>query len=179
MVRGVLLYFPFTDGVETTPLRSKFSLGAVETDLDDYYGAPVISSTRNGSSSAARSSYSQAPVASQHGTTDAPIIIDLDSTTENGEDVFSILWANRLVPDTTVQRLPFFPYTGEKIAADVSEYWKVRIKGFLFLDWKFEYISNNKLQIQVNPNFSKFLNSKEVRLATSYLPRDIKHNMLS
>ena len=183
LIKAILLYFPFNDGSETTPQRSSYSLGAVSTDLEEYYAAPVISGNHRSSSSSggARVGLSQgnALVGTQHGTVDAPILIDQDSVIDTDEDVFSVLWQNRLVPDTTVQRLPCFPFREEKLQADVSEHWKKRVKGFLFLDWKFEYISNNKLQIQVTPSFAKFLNSKEIRSAISYQPREMRQNLIS
>lgn len=75
------------------------------------------------------------------------------------EDVFNVFWQHRLVPDTTVQDLKIFPTKGQA-EKDISDRWKYRLKGFLFLDRKFPHITNNKLQIQVD-NFNNFLNSKE------------------
>lgn len=170
------MYFPFTDGVETTPQRGSFSLGVAPTDYEEYYAAPVLSSSSSG---AARGGLSQMPTLTQQGSADAPILIDQDTAVDTEEDLFSILWANRLVPDTTVVRLPCLPYRGEKLSVDVSEHWKNRVKGFLFLDWKFGHISNNKLQIQVYPNFTHYLNSREIRNAISYQPREIKQNIVS
>ena len=78
------------------------------------------------------------------------------------DGVFSVFWGDRLVPDTVVKRLPFFPafksfFTKEGLPANVEH----RIKGFLFLDWNFKHISNNKLSIQVDPSFSAWMNSIE------------------
>jgi hypothetical protein len=77
---------------------------------------------------------------------------------EPREDIFNVIWQNRLVPETTVRELHFFP---KRKVVELNEKWKHRLKGFLFLDWNFGHISNNKLQIRVDPNFNDWLNKKE------------------
>lgn len=79
------------------------------------------------------------------------------------EVVISIFWQDRLVPETTVSRLSFFPDYKNRfqcIRNEIAENWKARIKGFLFFDWSFNHISNNKLKIQVDPNLEDWLNQK-------------------
>lgn len=78
-------------------------------------------------------------------------------------DVFNVIWARRLVPDTIVSKLPFFPKASTKGTSDkanLPENWRCRMKGFLFLDWNWRHISNNKLAIQIDPNFDNWLMTK-------------------
>lgn len=86
--------------------------------------------------------------------------------------VLSVFWQNRLVPNTMLQELPFFPKTTSKFSCDklgLPENWKGRLKGFVFLDWNFNHISNNKLMIQVTPSFNSYLN-KDVKEQIRYCP---------
>ncbi len=67
----------------------------------------------------------------------------------NNQTVY-VYWQNRLVPETTISWLDFFPKP--KLSdATLGKNWKDRILGLLFLDWNFPHISNNKLKLLVDP----------------------------
>jgi hypothetical protein len=77
-------------------------------------------------------------------------------------------WQNRLVPWTVLHNLALFDHVEKYIKdqkANVSEFWRRRIVGVLFLDWHFEDISNNKLKF--NTSLTNLLNSKH---KLSYTP---------
>ena len=44
----------------------------------------------------------------------------------------------------------------------ISEHWKHRVKGFLFFSRSFEYISNNKLKLQVYPSLQVHLSDERI-----------------
>ena len=89
-------------------------------------------------------------------TDDDHVLIDdldfeVDDTDANAIDIF---WVNRLVPETKLNHLPLLPNLktrGDCDANKISEKWRDRIKGFVFLDHSWDSISNNKLKIQVDP----------------------------
>jgi len=66
---------------------------------------------------------------------------------------FDIFWQHRLVPESKVSSLSFFPKglrsAHQCEAVSVSVNWRRRLRGFLFFDAEFTHISNNKLKIQV------------------------------
>ena len=99
--------------------------------------------------------------------------------TKFDSNVFSVFWQDRLVPESVVSSLPFFPFLKRKSvqaknAGEIAANWTERIKGFLFFDWSFTQISNNKLKIQVDPNLHEWINSKSVESNTIFNPKEIK-----
>jgi hypothetical protein len=111
-VQGMLFYFPYFEGKESRPM----SLSSFE---DTY-----LTSRAAGGSSERDDDYSRA----------TEILMEQDPT-------FSIYWQDRLVPESTVNRLPFFPTCTTRYDCsreDIPERWKFRIKGFLFFDWDFQ-----------------------------------------
>jgi hypothetical protein len=82
----------------------------------------------------------------------------------------SIYWQNRLVPETGIDRLPFFPIARSRLQCDtanIPENWRGRIKGFIFFNNKFTHISNNKLRLQVDPDLETWLEKKFKEKAAS------------
>jgi hypothetical protein len=61
-----------------------------------------------------------------------------------------VFWQNRLVPQTINLLLPFYPKVKEVTNSKIV--WGERVVTFLFLDWSFPYISNNKLKINMTDN---------------------------
>ena len=84
-----------------------------------------------------------------------------ESDAIDSDPTFTIYWQDRLVPQSSVMKLPFFPKSVETFAKcknkSISYNWMNRIKGFLFFDWNFRHISNNKLKIQI-PDINEWLN---------------------
>jgi hypothetical protein len=68
-----------------------------------------------------------------------------------------VFWQNRLVPQTINLLLPFYPKVKEVTKSNVV--WGERVVAFLFLDWSFPYISNNKLKINLLEN--EWINNKQ------------------
>jgi hypothetical protein len=88
-------------------------------------------------------------------------------------NIFDLLWVDRLVPESSISQLTFFPDPIEKklINENIAPLWKNRVKGYLFFDRKFP-ITNNKLRIQVDPDISTWLNDKKRSREITYLPKN-------
>ena len=90
---------------------------------------------------------------------------DLSSTLHKLHDTstFSIFWQNRLVPESVINKLPLFKNI--KVTdldcdnAGIARKWRDRLKGFLFFDWNFHSISNNKLKFTLEPSLEIYLNN--------------------
>lgn len=78
--------------------------------------------------------------------------------------VFSVFWQDRLVPETVLNRLPCFKDLPSSVidcsSQSIAHQWRGRIKGFLFFDWEFHNISNNKLKFTVEPSLEGWLNEQ-------------------
>lgn len=149
-VSVILLYFPFESGAESKPpfhIRNSVE-DSNHTADNEHHG-----SQQNRSSSSSSQMASRTLSSSSSSSSSVPIIID----DEPQDDIFNVFWLNRLVPETTLKELPFFPGSSAK---DISEKWKHRLKGFIFLNRTFEKISNNKLRITLD--FDEWLNDKKV-----------------
>eukprot|EP01037_Dinobryon_pediforme_P022119 gene22119-23170_t len=84
---------------------------------------------------------------------------DAANTSKLDTSIFRVFWQDRLVPESTVSSLPFFKNVQNKSALaakgeNLSDKWHSRIRGYLFFDWNFTQISNNKLKIQVDPSLN-------------------------
>ena len=140
-MKGVIFYYPHTIEGETRPSMEPY--GKDDTDTES------VSTSGAGGASA------------RIGGLDAGTA-KLDRTFR--EPVFSVIWGGRLVPETHVNSLPFFPKLMNRAkceALQLPENWTGRIKGFLFLGSDFEHIQNNKLQIRVSPNLEAYLHARE------------------
>lgn len=100
-------------------------------------------------------------------------VIDQSAQNEVGEGDSStqtvyVYWQNRLVPETTIPWLDFFPKP--KVSdTSLGKNWKDRILGLLFLDFDFPHISNNKLKLIIDPMEWLSVKKKvEVDLSTSH-----------
>jgi hypothetical protein len=76
-----------------------------------------------------------------------------------------VYWQDRLVPETVLSQLPFVPKSIQalknmELNEGISPNWKGRLVGFLFFDWEFHHISNNKLKICVEPDLNTWLNGE-------------------
>lgn len=83
----------------------------------------------------------------------------------------NIYWQNRFVPESSLERLPFFPAARSRLQCSkerIPENWRGRIKGFLFFDNKFTHISNNKLRLQADPDFETWLITKAKAKSVTY-----------
>jgi hypothetical protein len=75
----------------------------------------------------------------------------------------SVYWQDRLVPETEIKTLPFYPSAKSATQCDQEKIpvkWRDRVRGFLFFGWDFRHISNNKLKFKVDPNMDAWLNDK-------------------
>lgn len=146
-IKGFLLYFPVYLGASTRP---KFQL--LETT----------------STSTATASATQESSKNNLSITDSN-----NSSDDNVDQIIRIYWQDRLVPETIISQLSFFPKTTkidlEKLGIGTN--WKQRLVGFLFFDWKFKHISNNKLKIRVQPDLNTWLNSKSIISETIIEPK--------
>ena len=80
-----------------------------------------------------------------------------------GASMINVYWQDRLVPETTLSALPFFPdYKRPSMCETmgIPANWRDRLQGYLFFGWDFPHISNNKLKFQVDPNLDEWLNNK-------------------
>jgi hypothetical protein len=62
--------------------------------------------------------------------------------------ILDVFWSDRLVPESRVDSLPFFPDSRTELAEKerLGDKWRQRIHGSLFFSWHFP-ISNNKLRL--------------------------------
>ena len=149
-VEGVLFYYPFTEGVEKRPyagqIKAKANTPSGLETRDDGAVVEYISDDDDGSPSASATSNTNAQ----------QVFRDNDPT-------FTIYWQDRLVPQSSVMRLPCFPdliTLAQCNSESIAFKWMNRVKGFLFFDWNFRHISNNKLKIQI-PDINQWLNDKQ------------------
>ena len=109
---------------------------------------------------------------------------DDDEEEENVRQAFPVVscyWQNRMMPLSSLQKLPFFPDAKSKSQCDnekLPENWRGRLKGYLFFDWNFRHISNNKLRIQVDPNIDDWINAKERGKDIHFSPTTAKNQFL-
>ena len=166
IVQGILFYYPF-DGKETRPSgRIKYKCPPSVTVLDDAY-----------TDEDERELYEGVP----------------DTDIESGEShtqgethqggavgsVFSVFWSDRLVPETKLKSLSFFPKINklqELVKKKIPGKWHSRLKGFLFFDHRYEKISNNKLKIL--SNLELLLNSEKSIGPLKFTPRNPQDDML-
>ena len=122
-MEGIIFYYPFEGGRETKPTR--FESKATE---DDEEGAEEGRHRH-----------------SQHRDEDEEDNANADTS------VFDVFWQRRLVPESKVSVLKFFPKNDKyhSMQNNLPEAWRGRLKGFLFFDASFRHISNNKLKIRV------------------------------
>ena len=126
-------YFPHNGSSETLPSRSyvkdSLSAGSASEDADDI---PT-------QASALTQGPAQAPTSSASSS---------GSMTVAAERTLDVFWCHRLVPDSGLDSLPFWPSTKwENANLDkVGSHWRQRLHGSLFFPWHFP-ISNNKLKL--------------------------------
>lgn len=100
---------------------------------------------------------------------------NITSLQYNYDPTFTIYWQDRLVPESFITKLTFFPdAVTKKQCSDkgLPEKWRWRVKGFLFFDWHFKHISNNKLKLQV-PHLNDWINCKETEKYLLYRPKNV------
>eukprot|EP01039_Chlorochromonas_danica_P002706 gene2706-2956_t len=112
---------------------------------------------------------------------------DHDNTSDGGESSvnqpkYFVYWQRRLVPQSTWSTLPFFDKLNDPKTnlsnLGVALNWPKRIQGFLFFDWTFNHISNNKLRLLVSPDFNTWVNSKEVKDKMLVKPKDCANRFM-
>ncbi len=92
--------------------------------------------------------------------------------------LFSVYWQGRLVPESKMNELKVL-FDGLVTVralreAGISPHWRDRVKGFLFFDSKFTFISNNKLRIAVESGLETWINSRDIYDNTMTDPRKSK-----
>lgn len=191
-MEGLIFYFPFKRGKETRPslpthyesASMRFKANSKRSSLS--YPKPKVSAGKGLSQSQSRK----------------PVVIDVtdDNEGESSDDMedynedeqdeeerhekkkreaqsknISIYWQNRLVPETGLDRMPFFPIARNRFQCSmegISENWRGRVKGFIFFNNKFTHISNNKLRLQVDPDLETWLEKKfKEKAATCDVPK--------
>jgi hypothetical protein len=198
----MILYFPFVGGKETRPISSarnrKPSRRSISSSSSNQFSStqgnrsstqstqPTAEGSRrsNGTANTANSSSSPGPAHLNDIINLANDSSDIESDIEgldederrdkiNVVNPVSIFWSNRLVPESFLKKLPFFPTAHTKAlcdAAGLPENWRGRIKGYLFFDYEFRHISNNKLKLQVDPNIEDWLNDKKLLKSLAFVP---------
>jgi hypothetical protein len=100
-----------------------------------------------------------------------------DLTADDDDSLFRIYWQNRLVPETKLNKLSFFPEAKTLLQCDklgIAHQWKSRIKCFLFFDANFHNISNNKLNLRLDPDLQTWITSAPVVRQSISLPKNVK-----
>ena len=103
-------------------------------------------------------------------------------TPHSTDGLFSVYWQGRLVPESKMNELKVL-FDGLITArvlreAGISPHWKDRVKGFIFFDSKFTFISNNKLRIAVESGLETWINSRGIYEKTITDPRESKLGVL-
>lgn len=103
------------------------------------------------------------------------LISEKDVNICSGE--LSICWQRRMVPQSKVSNLNFYPSYKNKLQLErrgLKSNWKNKIFGFLFFDGTFSHISNNKLKLTL-PDLNSWINQKEIITK----PKSIEDNFTS
>lgn len=85
----------------------------------------------------------------QEGQETRPLLLDIEDNADS-TTIFRVFWQDRALPEAKVSNLPFFPGIRDLsrlVDNGVASKWRSRLVVFLFLDWDFQNISNNKLKI--------------------------------
>jgi hypothetical protein len=102
---------------------------------------------------------------------------DEDPIAETDKDynIVRCFWQSRLLPESHLQKQPFFPATSNKL----PDNWKGRVVGCLFFNRQFTRISNNKLKITL-PDFNRWINERRAQEGAKviYRPRGLDSKVL-
>ena len=152
----------------------------VKDEIDDRKSRVTIKNDSRGNSSSSsrsvrrsndglksKSSHAVSPLSrSGYGSTPTPL------------PMFNICFVGRLTPNSTCEKLAFFPVFAEsKLECEnlqIGWNWKSRIKGFLFFDAEFKHISNNKLRINMPgyQDLNAYLNDAQNNRTFLYSPKN-------
>jgi hypothetical protein len=169
-VQGLILYFPSEAGRETKP-------------TGQIIQHPVLAlgsgSARNESRKLNASSKT---VSIEDSSDEEDIFCSIQDMTADGDEddnmpLCRIFWQNRLVPETTLDKLSFFPDLKNVAQIDklgIPNLWNHRIKCFLFFDANFHCISNNKLKLTVDPDLQTWITAPTVVKESRYTPKNTK-----
>jgi hypothetical protein len=100
----------------------------------------------------------------------------VDDLPPEEDKLFRVYWQNRLVPETQLSQMPFFPQAKTLLQCErlkIPVGWKDRLRGFIFFDSNFVNISNNKLKIKADPDFETWIHEKEIKRRITYNPKNI------
>lgn len=173
VVEGLILYFPFRNGKESKPTHSIVPhVGKAARGKGSSSGSLLLNEEfedDSDSDEAARTSRS-CDRSKVYDRIDNAFDLDMDSwegyeTYQSRQDrsVFSVYWQNRLVPNSVCDRIPIFNQIASSALGleeqKIASKWQGRIKGFLFFDWSFHNISNNKLKLTLDPSLEGWLNA--------------------
>jgi len=153
-VQGMLFYYPFEGDKESRPMVSTKKCDSAHPDEGLFV-------ENRGKSQLSRS---QDDVIAEEGEVDDVDSYDPDRSSFREQAMCDIYWVNRYVPQSFLRKLPLFSKglttLAECEAAGLPLKWRNRLKGFLFFNHSWEYISNNKLKIQVDPDIDTYINSR-------------------
>lgn len=191
-MEGLIFYFPFLHGKETRPsLPTHYESASMRIKANHKRGS--LSYPKQRVTSGKGLSQSQSRKATVIDVTDDNDGESSDEMEDYDKDALdeeerhekkkreaqskniSIYWQNRLVPETGIDRLPFFPTAHTRYNCSmekISENWRGRVKGFIFFNNKFTHISNNKLRLQVDPDLETWLEKKfKEKVASCDIPK--------
>lgn len=94
----------------------------------------------------------------------------------NHDCIIRIYWQNRLVPESSLKELPFFPAITISNKSDITRNWKSRVVGCLFFDWEFNLIANNKLKLLID--LDHWLNNKAHSKNILFYPKNCSSDFL-
>lgn len=209
LVQGIIFYYPFVDGAESKPRllsepktsKRKGSLNAGQSSSSSSSSSSTrpessgsdVSSKRKAQTESVSEPDKKRKTQTKSVSENAAIVIEQSDSGDDADDkyeevlfqpqgpqpIFSVYWQDRLVPETVLSKLPFFPVclTAAQCEADkLSLNWRYRLKGYLFFDWTFHHISNNKLKFTIEPSLDEWLNGLSNKAARS---RDLSWNPVS
>lgn len=173
----MILYFPSEGGLETKPTGEIF-----QHPVLDRGGLGSQSASRGKRKFRSRLKSQSIEESSDEEDEDDELfqdIEDLTADTDENDSIppFRVYWQNRLVPQTTLDKLSFFPEAKTMEQCDrigIPRKWSSRIKCFLFFDANFHNISNNKLRLTVDPNLQSWIMERSVVKDTTIVPKNVK-----
>jgi hypothetical protein len=163
---GFLLYCPYVNGRESRPPKRGDRRNVVRALVVAGGGSATAAATAMEVEDDDNSKVEEESVANS--------VPDENPVAETDKDfnIVQCFWQSRLLPESHLQTLPFFPVTSTTLPSN----WKGRVVGCLFFDRQFTRISNNKLKITL-PDFNRWINERcaQERANIVYLPRGLEN----
>ena len=180
--QGIIFYYPYEGDRESRPMVSprKIASRIPDEGMQIKLGGSKSQSSSSSDNRKSAITKSQECISGNEDETELieePNTYDPDRLSYREQAMCDIYWVNRFVPQSFLSKLPLFPKTlntpAECEAAGVPKTWRNRLKAFIFFDYSWESISNNKLKIQVDPDIDTYINIRcEGKGSITFSPKE-------